>query len=617
MAEERNIKYINKDFNDFRSQLIEYAKNYFPNTYNDFSPTSPGMMFMEMAAYVGDVLSFYQDTQLQETYLNYAKDPRNLYSLAYMMGYRPKTTGISTVDLEITQLIESTGTPNYLPNWEQAAVITENAVYTSTDKSQTKFLVDQRVDFSFSSSYNPTEVTIDSLDGSDNPEIYKLKKKVKAFSSEIKETTFTVDNTDKFKTFTLQDTNIVGILDIYDGPNQTGNKWYEVPFLGQDTIFEDEANSATDSNRVPWLLKLKKVPYRFVSRFLSTGYLQLQFGAGTNSQDDSQIIPDPSNVGLSTNQGLSRIDYAYDPSNFLYSKSYGIAPSSGTTLYVRYLKGGGISSNIPANTLTTAGSGNTITSAGNDSSRLSSDYISYNNLIPAEGGRDGDSVEEIRQNSLRAFNEQSRTVTLQDYSVRALSLPSKYGSIAKAFVTQDNLTNTNLSTNNLLDSNPLSISLYVKAYDNNKKLVDASTNLKTNLKTYLSEYIMLTDAVNIKDAFVVNIGINYDIVTRPNYSGRDVILGCNNKLKELFDITKWNINQPINLAYLRTELDKVKGVQTVQKIEIINKTGNNYSPYAYDVKGAVRNDIVYPSYDPCIFEVKFPDIDIKGRVTTL
>ena len=150
-----------------------------------------------------------------------------------------------------------------------------------------------------------------------------------------------------------------------------------------------------------------------------------------------------------------------------------------------------------------------------------------------------------------------------------------------------------------------------------KKLVDASINLKNNLKTYLSEYIMLTDAVNIKDAFAVNIGINYDIVTRPNYSGRDVILGCNNKLKELFDITKWNINQPINLAYLRTELDKVKGVQTVQKIEIVNKTGNNYSPYAYDVKGAVRNDIVYPSYDPCIFEVKFPDIDIKGRVTTL
>ena len=611
MAEERDIKYVNKEFNDFRNQLSEFAKSYFPETYNDFSPTSPGMMFMEMAAYVGDVLSFYQDSQLQETFVTHAKDPKNLYSLAYMMGYRPKSTGVSTLDLEITQLVEADS--NFLPNWNQAAVISQNSIYTSTDSSQTKFLVERRVDMSYSSSFDPTEVVISSLDVNEYPEEYQLKKRVKAFSSEIKTTSFSIGNAEKFKTLLIEDNNIVGILDITDSD---GNKWYEVPFLGQDTIFVDEANNSTDANLVPWVLKLQKVPRRFVTRLLSSGNLQIQFGAGTNSSDDSTILPDPNNVGLGNATGLSRIDYAYDPSNFLYSKTYGTAPSN-VTLTVRYLKGGGVGANIPANTLTAAASSNTITSAGGDNSRLSSSYLTFNNPLPAEGGRDGDTVEELRQNSLRAFNEQSRTVTLQDYSVRVLSLPSKYGSIAKAYAVQDQKTNTNVDLSYGSNHNPFAVSIYTLGYNNDKQLVNISENLKRNLRTYLSEYIMLTDSINIKDAFVVNIGINFDVVVRPDYSGRDVLLNCNNTLKELFDISKWNINQPINLGEIYTALDKVKGVQTIQKIEVVNKQGGNYSQYAYDVKGATRNNIVYPSFDPCIFEVKYPDTDIKGRVTAL
>jgi hypothetical protein len=596
MAEERDIKYINKDFSDFRNQLVEYAKNYFPDSYNDFSPTSPGMMFIEMASYVGDVLSFYQDTQLQETYLTYAKDPKNLYALAYMMGYKPKTTGVAEVDIEVTQLLPPSGSE---PNWAQAAVIQPNTILKSTDSSQTSFLIDQRVDFSFSSSYNPTNVVIEDIEN-DLPTEFRLTKTVKAISGEIKTTTQSISSAEKFKTLTIQDTNIVRVLDVTDSD---GNIWYEVPFLGQDTVFEDEEATSTSSNELPHTLALKKVPRRFVTRFLSSGYLQLQFGAGTNSSDDSVILPDASNLNMGNNNGDSTIDKAFDPSNFLYSKSYGIAPNN-TTLTIRYVVGGGVTSNVPANTITTA------TSAVPAN-------VFFNNPKPAAGGRDGDTVEELRENSLRAFNEQSRAVTLQDYTVRALSLPGKFGSIAKAYATQDQLTNTNSVDSVMVDNNPLAISLYVLSYDTNKKLTTGSTKLKENLKTYLSEYMLLTDSINIKDAFVVNIGVNYDIIIRPDYSGRDVLLNCNLKLQELFDSAKWTINQPVNLSKVYSTLDKVKGVQTVQNIEIVNKAGGNYSSFGYDVKGATRNNIVYPSYDPCIFEVKFPEQDIKGRVTTL
>jgi len=606
MAQDRDIKYVNKDFGDFRSQLTEYAKNYFPDTYNDFSPSSPGMMFIEMAAYVGDVLSFYQDTQLQETYLQHAKNPANLYNLAYMMGYRPKITSPSEVDLEISQIVGAVGGE---PNWNQALYIPAYTRLKSTVADQVNFFIDKHIDFTFSSSYDNTEVTVETLSGA-NPSQFRLTKTAKAISGEVKTITETITSVEKFKTLTVDDVNIIGIQSIEDS---NSNIWYEVPFLGQDTIFVDNTNNTPDKQVVPYSLALQKVPRRFVTRFTANGQLQIQFGAGINGQDDSIITPDPTNVGLGSNQGISRIDYAFDPSNFLSTRSYGLAPSN-TTLTIKYLVGGGVVANAPANTINTlVGYSGTPTAV--DASQLST--VTFNNVLPAAGGRDGDTVDELRENSMRAFNEQGRAVTLQDYTVRALSMDSKYGSIAKVYVTQDQLTNPNSATDSIIDSNPLSLSIYTLAYDNNKNLTPATTTLKNNLKTYLAEYMMLTDALNIKDAFVVNIGINFDIIVKPNFSGRDVLLACTNRIKDYFNITKWNINQPINLSSIYTLLDQEKGVQTVQKVEAINSVGGIYSQYAYDIVGATRNNIVYPSYDPCIFEVKYPDTDIKGRITTL
>jgi len=608
MAEIRDIKYVAREFSDYKQELVEFAKNYFPDSYNDFYPTSPGMMFIEMAAYVGDILSFYQDTQLQETFLQYAKDPGNLYAMAYMMGYKPKSTNVAEVELEITQNIGANPITN-TPNWDQALVVNENAIITSNSSGNTSFFIENKVDFNYSSSYDPTNVVISQISNG-VPSEFLLTKKTKAFSGKVKTTTETITTAEKFKTISIEDTNIIGILSITDSSEDDTTVWHEVPFLGQDTVFVAESNVGVDVDKVPNIMQLQKVPKRFVTRLNSQGFLQIQFGAGTVGSDDSTFTPDPTNVGMGTLQGISTIDKAYDPSNFMYTQTYGLAPSN-TTLTIKYLVGGGVEANVPANTLTSY----TATSTAIDTTYQ--DTLAFNNKLPAQGGKDGDTVEEIRQNALRSFSEQKRTVTLQDYTVRALSLDSKFGTVAKVFVTQDELNSTKSVTDTIIDSNPLALSLYVLAYDNNKNLVTATGTLKSNLKKYMSYYMPITDALNIKDAFVVNIGINYDILVRPNYNSRDVLLACNSTLQDFFDIAKWNINQPINISTLYSLLDRVVGVQTVSKIEIVNKQGGIYSEYAYDIKGATRNNIVYPSYDTMIFEVKDLNQDIKGRTTIL
>jgi len=604
MAQKRDIKYLNRNFDRFRGQLIEFSKNYFPDTYNDFSPTSPGMMFIEMASYVGDVLSFYQDTQIQESFIQYAQNPSNLYNLAYMMGYRPKVTSTSRANIQFSYTVPATGILiDGPPDFSVPSVIEQGAQLQASDSSNTIFLTERTVDFSYSSSFDPTTI-VNNLNGT-----YNLIKNVPAFSGEVRTLSRTFNTYERFSTITIDDTDIIGILDILDEQN---DNWYEVPFLGQETVFVEKRNTNLDAGSVYNSLELIKADKRFTTRFNSNGQLVIQFGSGVNPSDDTSFTPSTSNVGLGTSTGISRLDYAYDPTNFLYTRTYGLAPTG--TLTIRYLVGGGVQSNVPANTITNLLTPSSVT-AGDIN------LLSFTNPQPASGGSDGDSIEELRQNALRAFNEQGRTVTLQDFQVRVYSLPSTLGSVSKVFATQEEVYSTNSTTDSIIDSNPLAISLYVLAYDINGKLTTATTTLKENLKKYLSQYVLLTDSVNIRDAFIVNIGVEYEIITYPNVVNREILLECNRRLTEYFSTVNSNINTPINLSEVYTLLDRVKGVQSARNIKITNingtLNGRSYSQYAYDVEGATRNNIVYPSLDPSIFEVKFPEFDIKGRIVNL
>lgn len=610
MAQTRDIKYLNRDFDNLRSQLIEYTKNYFSDTYNDFSPTSPGMMMIELASYVADVMAFYQDTQLQETFVQHAKDPKNLINLAYMLGYRPKITTVSNVNVQVTQIIPPNPYNLNEPDWSQAVRISENTQIQATENPNAIFIVDQVIDFRYSSSLDPTDVIINEFDETLTPLSYRLVKTAAAKSGNIKTITRTFTTAQPFSTIVIEDNNIVGIVDIID-ENGSGDVWYEVPFLGQETVFVQEANTNPDRDLVRNKLTLRKTPKRFVTRYNSSGNLIIQFGSGINPEDDSTFTPQMNNVGLGTNTGITRLDYAYDPSNFLYTRTYGLAPTN-TTLRIRYLVGGSVQSNVPANTV------NRVLNIETDNPNPDIlDTIFFNNPGPADGGSDGDTIEELRQNSLRAFNEQNRVVTLEDFIVRCYSLPPSLGTVAKVYALQDQINTTNRVDDIIIDSNPLSLSVYALSYNLEGKLTATSPTLKSNLKNYLSQYSLLTDAVNIKDAFIVNIGVEYEIIIYPDQVGREVLLRCKNELINYFDTAKWNINQPINISEIYVLLDRVRGVQTVQNVRIFNRVGGVYSPYGYDIVGATKNNTIYPSLDPCIFELKYPNRDIRGRLTNI
>ena len=611
MAVDRDIKYINRDFNNLRSSLINFSKTYFPTTYNDFSPSSPGMMFMEMASYVGDVLSFYQDNQFQETFLQYAREAKNLYDLAYMMGYKPKVTGVAETIIDFYQQIPAIGDE---PDYSYTLLIGENSQITSTSNSNIKFLVEDPIDFSVSSSTDPTTISIYEQSGG-AVQKFLLKKSRRAISATINSISFSFTTPQEFTTRTITANNLIGVLDIVDSD---GNIWYEVDHLGQEMVFDSITNTNTNdpnfsSDNTPYLLKNKRVQRRFTSRIISENNLQLQFGSGTTNDADEEVTPNPNNVGLGLPFEKNKLTAAYSPQNFIFTNTYGIAPSN-TTLTVRYLTGGGATSNVNAGQLTILN--NSVTTFQNTglASNTANDIfnsLSVVNPSAATGGSDGDSTEEIRQNSMSQFNSQLRNVTSNDYLVRALSMPPKYGVVSKAYIEKTKLKNVQSG------EIPSTLDLYILSQNVNGNLANAASSLKQNLQSYLSIYRMIGDSINIKNAFYINIAVNFEITVRPNFNSNDVLRKCLIELQSYFNINNWQINEPIQKKEIFLLLDKIQGVQTVKNVNFSNKVGGNYSQYAYDLEGATLNDVIYPSIDPMIFEVRFPNTDIKGKVVNL
>jgi|TARA_B100001778_G_scaffold332971_1_gene340460 hypothetical protein len=621
---DRDIRYTDRDFNSIKNQLIQYSKTYFPDTYNDFSETSTGMLFMEMAAYVGDVLSLYLDNQIQETFIQKARQTTNLYALAYSLGYVPKVTTVAKVDIDYFQQVPAILSASvYVPDYNYALLIPENTQITSRSNSKIKFITEDVVDFSASSSLDPTTVSVYQI-AAGNPTYYLLKKTRKATSAKINTTTFTFTNAKKFDTVNINDGNIIGILDCFDS---NGNQWYEVPNLAQESVFNSIRNTNTnDPNNitdpeVPYLLELKAVQRRFASRFVTSGSLQMQFGAGSTQSTTEEIIPNPDNVGLGLPFDKSKLTTAFSPTNFVFTDTYGIAPYN-TTLTVRYLTGGGASANVPAGDLTLVDDTSVtfvnqpiITTPAVTDTLANQIFASLatNNTRAADGGGDGDTVEELRQNALGNFQNQLRTVTTQDYLVRSLSMPANLGVIAKAHAEPQKI--GDYSSGEL----PSVLDLYVLSYDINRNLRTASNTLKRNLQTYLSEYRMINDSINIKNAYIINIGIDFEIVVNPNFNNSEVLTNAIISLQNYFEIDKWQINEPIILKDIFVLLSKVAGVQIVKNIVIKNLTGASlgYSDFSYDTVSATINDVVYPSIDPMVFEVKYPNQDILGRVVPI
>jgi len=658
----KELSYVGKDFATLKQNLIDFTKTYFPNQYADFSEASPGSIFIDQAAAIGDMLSFYQDVQLKESMLSHATERKNVMALAQQMGYKPKVTSPAVTELTVYQLVPSNNLSGVDNGPDEAFYlrIKDGMEVESTTNASIIFRTVDVVDFA-----SPTgrEIEVYERLATGVPSIYLVSKKIKAISAQEISTTITFGDDSDYPTATLSETNIIQITSVTDSDNI---KYYEVPYLAQESVFIEKPNTeyngdlSQHSGSVPYILEIKKVPYRFSVKVNSDNTMDLQFGSGDVSLSDEVILPNSKNVGLGLANSVNRLNQGIDPSNFLKTNTFGIAPAN-KQLTIKYLVGGGVQSNINQRDLTTIRLiqfEDDLLSIPDDKLAAYNDTkssVAVENLEAATGGRDSESIEEIRQNALATFGSQNRTVTRQDYIVRAMSMPERYGSVAKVYVSPDgeidNNSPSSILTNpkniteftNLVESikglpkqdiqkelvkylaqkntsigevnNPFAINMYVLGYDSNKKLTNLNQAIKQNLKTYLGEYRMLTDGVNIMNGFIVNIGVDFEIIAYSNYNKREVLTNCLAEVQRYFEIDNWTFNKPINISEIELILANVEGVMSVPSVKISNLCGGagNYSTNRYNIDEATKGKIVYPSLDPCVFEVKYPTKDIKGR----
>jgi len=638
----KEVNYLGRDFRDIRQNLIEFAKSYFPTTYNDFNEASPGMMFVEMAAYVGDVLNYYVDNQFRETLLQHAEERKNVLAIAQSYGYKPTLAAPSIVELtaQVDVPAKNLGSGNFKADLDYAGIVSANSTVMSTNGTEFSLMDD--VNFKTSSSLDPMKVEILQPDSGNIPTNYRLTKKVLAKSGTRETETFTFTGAKKFDKIVLSNEKVTEIVSVTDSENNT---YYQVPFLAQDTVFESEENTTLNDpalsqyqNDTPYLLRLIKTARRFTTYVRDDNKMELRFGSGISADADEELIPNPDNVGSSLGTGISRLDESFDPTNFLKTQTFGLAPSN-TTLTIQYNYGGSVEDNVPSNAINRFNRKtytNSTENLNSDTQDISNATLVIFNESPSSGGASQETLTEIKENAAGYFNAQNRAVTRADYITRVYSLPQKYGNIAKAYVVQDEqlelegqlevIDGVAKKVNPTTIPNPLALNMYLLGYTGNKKLTQVNNAVKQNLKLYLSQYRVLTDAINLKDAYVINIGVKFNILTRRGFNKNDVLFRAIQQVKSFFATEKWQINQPIVLSDLAYQISLVDGVVSIvppetnnpQKnlIVIENKhlTTDNYSGNVYDIDSASKDGIIYPSLDPSIFELKFPDIDIEGRV---
>ena len=387
------------------------------------------------------------------------------------------------------------------------------------------------------------------------------------------------------------------------------------------------------------MLKLKRVSRRFTTYRRPDGKTELRFGAGISDNSDEDIVPNPDNVGSNLPDSPSKIYEVFDPSNFLKTKAFGQAPGN-ITLTVTYTYGGVQADNVVSGEITNLDSiALTLNEEGLDSTKVqdTKDSLSIFNPEPATGASGAETPEIVRQNAAAFFQAQNRAVTKEDYITRVYSLPQKFGNIAKCFIIQDEQIEQNTQTiikngkiqkqpNVTTIPNPLALNFYVLGYDFRKNLIALTDTVKQNLRVYLSQFRILTDAINIKDAYTINIGVRFSIVTQRGFNKNEVLLRCIDAVKNHFDIDKWSISQPIILSDIAYVISLVDGVASVvppeddnpqkQMVVVENKfkLSEGYSGHVYDLQSATKDGVIYASLDPSIFELKFPNLDIEGRV---
>jgi len=588
------IRYTSRDFESIKTDLIEHAKRYYPNTHQDFSEASFGSLMFDAVAYVGDILSFYLDYQANETFLDTAIEYENVIKLGKQMGYRFRTNPSSygTATFYIIIPASTTGSPdaNYSP------ILRRGSEFSTTAGS--KFLLLEDVDFADVS--NETVVaTNDSTTGS--PTSFAIRAQGQVLSGEVLTITETIGPFEKFRRVELPNIPIAEIISVTDSE---GNDFLEVDYLSQNVLYKPILNmSKTEENAPTVLLKPFFVPRRYV---VEQGQQKtfIQFGYGSDQELTSESIKDPVKVVLQKHGKDHVSELSLDPSKMIETDKFGISPSN-TTLTITFRANTQDNVNAFANSLTEivtplfkfsteATSASAVATVSNS--------LEITNETPIVGDVANPSAEELKHRISNTFASQHRAVTQQDYKAMVFMMPPEFGSIKRCSVMRDH------------DSFRRNLNLFVISEDRAGNLTTTHSAIKSNLKHWINRYRMVNDTVDIVDAEIVNVGIDFSITAEQSFSKQTVLNNATQALFSEFE-TKFDIGEPFSIARVYRVLNNVDGILDVMNVKVVHRTELGYTGTLFSIKEQTSLDGKYISIPQnLIFEIKNPEDDIKGAI---
>ena len=603
----RQRNYLAKDFDSFRSQIIEYARIFFPDKIQDFSEASLGGLLVDMAAMVGDTMSFYLDHQFNELDYNRAVELGNIQTHLNNAGVKIRGKAPASTVVNLTFNVDSKETSGqYAPNTSQLPKVITGTVFKATNGAT--FVTAEDIDFAKTDFLGEllAAVEINEVDSSTgNPTSFKVTRDIQAIAGKLSVETFSIsDNHVPFRTIALSNSDVSNIVSVTDS-NQ--NIYYEVEDLSQDNIFKAVSTEASlDASQASSNLEVIPAPYRFTkSTSLITRLTSLRFGSGDAKSTQDNIISDPSELALPLVGTTTFSRFSIDPNSLLKSNSLGVSPR-GTTLTINYFSGGGLNTNVGAGGINQVISLSTLFPSAATSSQISSirASVKVTNPDPASGGDDALSVSVLKSKIPSAHNSQNRIVTRQDLLARVYTLPSQFGRVYRAGVTPS--INSNLSSD-----------LYVISRDSSGHLAPASDTLKLNLRKYLNEFRLISESIIIKDANTINFGIEFTIRCAPNANKIVTLQNVINKLSNMFNVSKFQIGEPIVESEIIFAILNSPGVQALPSLKFMNFFGTeneqDYSSEIFDLNVNLVNGLIVPPQSS-IFELKYSNTDIIGSV---
>lgn len=590
------INYTSRDFQSIKTDLLEYTKRYYPDTYKDFREASFGSLMLDTVSYVGDILSFYLDYQVNESFLNTATEQENVIRLARQFGYkyqsRSSTFGVATFFILIPATAYGT------PDLTYAPILEKGSTFSSTN-GETYSLID---DVNFSDASNPIVVArVNASTGIATN--YAIKAYGNVVSGQIKRSTFTINEFKKFRKLSLDSPNVVEIISVSDSE---GHEYYEVENLSQDVIYKDIKNTGENQDLVKNVLKVVPVPRRFtVEKTAANTYIQFGFGSDQELQIDSNTFEDPSKVVLQLNARDYVSDLSFDPSDIIKTDKFGVGPSN-TTITVVYRELSANNGSIPINSLTITRQLNykfenilSLDSALVNSTRAS---LEVTNDSPFVGEVNYPSTEEIKLRTLSYYASQNRAVSKQDYLALIYAMPTKYGAIKRTNVIQDPL------------SQKRNLNIYVISENSDLQLTQTNSVVKNNLKTWLSNFKLVNDTIDIYDAKIINLGLKFTVKADVGINKTELLNVCVNSLVNKFNM-KQEIGEDFDISSIYQTLNQIDGVVDTINVEIVNKVGGLYSSIAFDVAANTTADGLRTLCPlNVVFEVKYPTSDITGTV---